>query len=338
MLDERRLDLDRRDPDAAHLQHVVAAAVVPEVAVRVLVVLVPGLDPRAEERLLRLVVLVPVVGHRRVAAHAEVADLARPAPGAPRRRRSRTRSRGRAGPTTPAAPRPGGSRGRCGRSRSCRCRRRSPRRSARATGGRGRRAAPRRPTRRGGATRGRTGAPRPSPPAWRRRGSGTPKKSVGRWRVSSSKTASGRRPVRVEDALGADAHREVAGVAEAVGEEELGGGVHLVGGPEAEHLLRVGLGRDHHVVVEVHGPLGAAGRARRVEPERHVVAGGRRGLERPRRPRHPVLEREVGARAPPPATSTWRRFGAPVSAGPASARSGAETTATRARLSSSKYR
>src|SRR5215510_1671914 len=73
---QRRLDLDRRDPDTADLQHVVRAAAVPEVALGVLVVLVACLDPRAEERLLGLVVLVPVVGHRRVALDAQVADLA----------------------------------------------------------------------------------------------------------------------------------------------------------------------------------------------------------------------------------------------------------------------
>src|SRR2546425_5563003 len=42
----------------------------------VLVVLVAGLDPLTEERLLGLLVLVPVVRHRRVALDADVADLA----------------------------------------------------------------------------------------------------------------------------------------------------------------------------------------------------------------------------------------------------------------------
>ena len=45
MPDERRLDLDRRDPLAADLEHVVGAAAVPEVAVGILVILVAGLDP-----------------------------------------------------------------------------------------------------------------------------------------------------------------------------------------------------------------------------------------------------------------------------------------------------
>src|SRR5438874_4374251 len=75
MLDERRLDLHGRDPDAADLEHVVGTAREPEEAVGVLPVLVARLDPRAVERLLRLLVLVPVVGHRRVALDAQVADV-----------------------------------------------------------------------------------------------------------------------------------------------------------------------------------------------------------------------------------------------------------------------
>src|SRR5207249_8970192 len=66
MAHQRRLDLDRRDPDPADLQHVVSAAAVPEVAVLVLIVLVPRLDPRAEQRLLGLLVLVPRSEERRV--------------------------------------------------------------------------------------------------------------------------------------------------------------------------------------------------------------------------------------------------------------------------------
>src|SRR2546426_8167535 len=56
VLDQRGLDLDRRDPDTADLQHVIGAAGVPEVTVLVLPILVAGLDPRTEERLLGLVV------------------------------------------------------------------------------------------------------------------------------------------------------------------------------------------------------------------------------------------------------------------------------------------
>src|SRR4030095_5385519 len=53
---------------------VVAAPAVPEVAVGVLVVLVPGLDPVPYEGVLRLLVLVPVVGPRGGGLDAEIAD------------------------------------------------------------------------------------------------------------------------------------------------------------------------------------------------------------------------------------------------------------------------
>jgi hypothetical protein len=39
---EHRLDFDRRDPDAADLEHVVASAGVPEEAVRIRAILVAG--------------------------------------------------------------------------------------------------------------------------------------------------------------------------------------------------------------------------------------------------------------------------------------------------------
>ena len=107
VLDERALDLDRRDPDAADLQHVVGAAGVPEVAVGVLVVLVAGLDPVAEERLLGLLVLVPVVGHGRVALDAQVADLALRHRRARRRPRRSPRSPGTGSPVEPGRTAPG---------------------------------------------------------------------------------------------------------------------------------------------------------------------------------------------------------------------------------------
>jgi hypothetical protein len=44
----------------------------------------------------------------------------------------------------------------------------------------------------------------------------------------------------------------------------------------AEHLPGVGLARDLDVVVQVHDALRAPGRARAVEPERHVIAVRRR--------------------------------------------------------------
>src|SRR5207247_4660989 len=73
--DERILHFDGRDPDATNFQHVVASTAVPEVAVLVLVVFVTRLDPRPEERLLRLLVALPIVRHRRVPLDAKISDL-----------------------------------------------------------------------------------------------------------------------------------------------------------------------------------------------------------------------------------------------------------------------
>src|ERR1044071_2937891 len=61
MADEAVLDLDRRAPDAAHLQHVVAAAVVDEVTVFVLAIGVAGVEPAIDHGLGGLLRVVPVV-------------------------------------------------------------------------------------------------------------------------------------------------------------------------------------------------------------------------------------------------------------------------------------
>ncbi len=89
----------------------------------------------------------------------------------------------------------------------------------------------------------------------------------------------GQRTMRVENALTAHAHGEVHVIAQAIGEEELGGREGPVLRRDAKHLKRVGLGADHHVVLEMHGTLGEARRARRVEPEAGIVPGGVLGLE-----------------------------------------------------------
>ena len=77
MLDERRLDLDRRDPQAADLDHVVGPALVPVVAVLVHAVAVAAEEPLAEDRVLGLLVLRPVERQRAVALHVQVSGLAR---------------------------------------------------------------------------------------------------------------------------------------------------------------------------------------------------------------------------------------------------------------------
>src|SRR5579859_1263811 len=67
VLEQSRLDLDRRDPQAADLDHVVGAALVPVVAVLVDAVAVAAEEPVAEDASLRLLVLRPVQRQRAVA-------------------------------------------------------------------------------------------------------------------------------------------------------------------------------------------------------------------------------------------------------------------------------
>ena len=81
--DQRVLDFDRADPQAADLEHVVGAPGVPVEPVGVLRVLVAGADPVPFDRVLGLLVLVPVAGADRIAADPQVADLARRRPASP---------------------------------------------------------------------------------------------------------------------------------------------------------------------------------------------------------------------------------------------------------------
>src|SRR2546430_12601350 len=71
---ERRLDLERRDPDAAHLEHVVGAPAVSVIAVRVARVLVARIGPLAAEGASALGALAPIAFGRRRSAHDELAD------------------------------------------------------------------------------------------------------------------------------------------------------------------------------------------------------------------------------------------------------------------------
>ena len=81
-----------------------------------------------------------------------------------------------------------------------------------------------------------------------------------------------RRPLGHQNGGGADGEREGQRVAQAVGEEQLRRGEHHVGLADAEHRHGVELGGEDEVRVQVHRALRRAGRARRVEPEAHVVA------------------------------------------------------------------
>ena len=85
----------------------------------------------------------------------------------------------------------------------------------------------------------------------------------------------GRRALGHQDRRRADRQRKGQRVTQAVGEEELRGREHDVGFADAEDGLAVELGGGDEVRVEMHRALRRSGRARRVEPEAHVVAGGR---------------------------------------------------------------
>src|SRR6185312_15747980 len=74
---QRGLDLDRRDVDAAHLQHVVGAPAVRVVALRIEAVLVPATRPRTLEGVLGPLALVPIHDRRGRSADLQLAELAR---------------------------------------------------------------------------------------------------------------------------------------------------------------------------------------------------------------------------------------------------------------------
>ncbi len=73
---QRVLDLERRHPDAGHLEHVVGAALVDVAAVGIAHVLVAGARPGAFEGRAGLLALVPIAVGGRGAAHEHLADLA----------------------------------------------------------------------------------------------------------------------------------------------------------------------------------------------------------------------------------------------------------------------
>src|SRR5712692_4127329 len=75
VLQQRRLDLDRRGPQPAHLDHVVRAPLVPVEAVRIDAVAIAREEPFPEHRLLRLLVLGPIKRERAVAFDIQVARL-----------------------------------------------------------------------------------------------------------------------------------------------------------------------------------------------------------------------------------------------------------------------
>ena len=87
-----------------------------------------------------------------------------------------------------------------------------------------------------------------------------------------------RRPVAQQHRGGADRQWKRHGVAEAVGEKQFRHRIADVAFLEAGDRRAVEIGGELQAGVNVHGALRLAGRARGVEPERHVVAGCRRGV------------------------------------------------------------
>ncbi len=71
---------------------------------------------------------------------------------------------------------------------------------------------------------------------------------------------------------GAHAEREAQRVAQAVGEEQLGGGEHHIVLTQREHALAIQLGGPVKIGLGVHRALGRAGGARGIQPERRLVA------------------------------------------------------------------
>jgi hypothetical protein len=86
-----------------------------------------------------------------------------------------------------------------------------------------------------------------------------------------------RRPVRPERGGGANGQRKCQGIAEPIGKEQLGSGMHDVVLGDAENALAEQSRGRHQVGMDVLDALGIAGRARGVEPEgdliRHGVGG-----------------------------------------------------------------
>jgi len=86
-----------------------------------------------------------------------------------------------------------------------------------------------------------------------------------------------RRPRRQQHGRRAGRHRKSQGVAEPIGEEQLRHRIANVILSDAEDRPGVKLVGEFEIGMGVHGALRLPGRARRVQPEAHVVAGRRRG-------------------------------------------------------------
>ena len=113
----------------------------------------------------------------------------------------------------------------------------------------------------------------------------------------------GARLARQQHARCADREREGDRVAHAVGEEDLRHREAHVALAQPQQVARVGEVRVGHVVLQVHDPLRPARRARRVHPERHVVAVRVGGVPAPAAARRATVRPAVVATGPAAAAS-----------------------------------
>ena len=291
MLHERGLDLGRRHPLPGDFEHVVGAAFVRVVAVRVEVVLVAGDVPLAFERGLRLLVLVPVVGGARVARDPEVAGRAWPevVPVVVHDLRAIAGDRGPARARARAA-------GDVRDEDVQHLRGPDPVEDLQAES-----LPPRLEQRLGQRLAGGDAHPERGEVVsevllgireqgrierWRGEEDGRP------LRRDEAVHEVGRRALGLVDGRRADAEREEDAVAETVRVEQGRDGEVAIAFGRREHRRAVRLAAIDHVVLQVHGALREAGRARRVQPEARVVRRRVRGRELVRRRGQEALQRQ----------------------------------------------
>jgi len=90
---------------------------------------------------------------------------------------------------------------------------------------------------------------------------------------------------------GAAAEREIAGVSEAIGEEQTRDAEAAVALFHLQNAFGVQLATNDHVVMKMDAAFRGTGAARRVQPERGFVFAGVRGLQIWRARGHQIFER-----------------------------------------------
>src|SRR5919109_4521457 len=76
MRNQRALNFGGTNPAAVYLEQIIGAAGVPQVAAFVLIILVSGSEPVAQNRVFGFLVLIPVAGASGVRLHQQAADFA----------------------------------------------------------------------------------------------------------------------------------------------------------------------------------------------------------------------------------------------------------------------